>query len=84
MEYICELTADKQNEIRAEIERALQFFGYRGQQRERMAARYMDSTLVNACNLIGAYKWVLDNEQIEADILCGMTADSAIQNEWMD
>lgn len=80
MDYICDMTADKQNEIRAEIERALQFFGYRGKQRERMTARYMESTLADACNLIGAYKWAIDNEQTSVDIICGKTADSTIQD----
>lgn len=79
-EYICDMTAEEQNEIRAEVDRALRFFGYNAVQRERMTARYMDSTLADACNLIGAYRWARDNEQISADIACGKSADAAIQS----
>lgn len=62
-ERICDLPPDKQNEIRTDLERAYQFFGYRGKLREQMVAKAMDSDLGAVCNLIGLYKWALDNEQ---------------------
>lgn len=77
---ICDLPPDKQSEIRSEVERAYQFFGYRGKQRERMVAKAMESDLGAVCNLIGAYHWAMDNDDVASGIICGKTADSAIQD----
>lgn len=82
-EYIKDMPIEKQNEIRAEVERALRFFGYEDSQVRRMTAKIMDSTLADACNVIGAYKWALDDEQISADIICGSSVDAAIQRSMM-
>lgn len=82
-ESICDLTADKQNEIRAEATEAYKFFGYEGERLKKAIAKAMDSDLGEVCNLIGAYKFILDNEEMTADIICGKTADSAIQSEFM-
>lgn len=82
-EYICDLAPDKQREIRAEVEQAYKFFGYSGKQLERMIAKAMDSTLADVCNLMGAYKYILDNEKMAADVICGRSADSALQDDFI-
>lgn len=58
-ENICDLTADEQSKIRAEVTEAYEFFGYKGQNLEKAVNRIMDAELVDAANLLGLYKWAL-------------------------
>ena len=62
-ERICDLTADKQNEIKSEVTEAYEFFGYKGQKLEDAVNTIMDAELVDAANLLGTYKWALANER---------------------
>lgn len=62
-ENICDLTADRQNEIKAEVTEAYQFFGYEGQKLKEAVDKIMDAELIDAANLLGTYKWALANER---------------------
>lgn len=81
-ENICDMTADKQTKIRTEVTEAYKFFGYEGSRLEKAVARAMDSDLADVCNLLGAYHWAINTEEISARIICGQTADSAIQDSF--
>lgn len=84
MEYIKDMSAEKQNEIRTEVTEAYRFFGYEGTQLDRLVAKSMDSTLADVCNLLGAYRWVLNDEKTAVQVICGRSVDSAIQSHFID
>lgn len=61
--WICDLSADQQKKIKAEVTEAYKFFGYKGSRLEEAVALAMDSKLVDVTDLLGAYHYILDMER---------------------
>lgn len=81
-DMICELSADQQTKIKAEVTEAYQFFGYDGKRLKDAVALAMNSSLADVSNLLGAYRYILDNEEVTARIICGESVDSAMQSQF--